>query len=182
MGSDWNAQLRQQLDQHWRSRLRPRLDGLTDDEYFWEPTPQCWSVRPRGTSSARMSAGGGDMLIDWAYPAPDPAPVTTIAWRLGHIIVGVLGVRVARHFQGVPMDYLRHEYAGSAAEALAQLEAGYAAWTAGVAALGEEGLLRPSGEEGYADDTMAALILHINREVIHHGAEIALLRDLYLRR
>jgi len=24
-----------------------------------------------------------------------------------------------------------------------------------------------------------ALILHINREVIHHGAEIALLRDLF---
>jgi hypothetical protein len=26
---------------------------------------------------------------------------------------------------------------------------------------------------------MAALILHIHREVIHHGAEISLLRDLY---
>jgi hypothetical protein len=28
---------------------------------------------------------------------------------------------------------------------------------------------------------MSQLILHINREVIHHGAEIACLRDLYLR-
>jgi len=26
---------------------------------------------------------------------------------------------------------------------------------------------------------MAELVLHINREAIHHGAEIALLRDLY---
>jgi hypothetical protein len=26
---------------------------------------------------------------------------------------------------------------------------------------------------------MAALVLHIHREAIHHGAEIALLRDLY---
>jgi hypothetical protein len=26
---------------------------------------------------------------------------------------------------------------------------------------------------------MAALVLHINREALHHGAEIALLRDLY---
>ena len=25
------------------------------------------------------------------------------------------------------------------------------------------------------------LVLHINRELIHHGAEICLLRDLYLR-
>jgi hypothetical protein len=26
---------------------------------------------------------------------------------------------------------------------------------------------------------MAALVVHINRETLHHGAEIALLRDLY---
>lgn len=29
---------------------------------------------------------------------------------------------------------------------------------------------------------MAAIVLHISREVIHHGAEIALLRDLYANR
>ena len=29
---------------------------------------------------------------------------------------------------------------------------------------------------------MAALVLHISREAIHHGAEIALLRDLYVHR
>ncbi len=29
---------------------------------------------------------------------------------------------------------------------------------------------------------MASLVQHINRELIHHGAEICLLRDLYLRR
>jgi hypothetical protein len=26
---------------------------------------------------------------------------------------------------------------------------------------------------------MATIVLHVNREAIHHGAEIALLRDLY---
>ncbi len=29
---------------------------------------------------------------------------------------------------------------------------------------------------------MAGLVLHINREAIHHGAEIALLRDLWAHR
>jgi hypothetical protein len=29
---------------------------------------------------------------------------------------------------------------------------------------------------------MAALILHISREAIHHGAEVCLLRDLYRAR
>lgn len=27
---------------------------------------------------------------------------------------------------------------------------------------------------------MAELVLHINREMIHHGAEIACIRDLYV--
>jgi hypothetical protein len=29
---------------------------------------------------------------------------------------------------------------------------------------------------------MAGLVLHIHREVIHHGAEVSLMRDLYLRK
>jgi hypothetical protein len=39
----------------------------------------------------------------------------------------------------------------------------------------------PVGEaEGeYAALPYAALVLHINREAIHHMAEVALLRDLY---
>jgi hypothetical protein len=37
-------------------------------------------------------------------------------------------------------------------------------------------------DQPYAGLSMAALVLHIHREVIHHGAEICLLRDLYLRR
>jgi hypothetical protein len=44
----WNSLLREQFDLHWTEQLRPRLDGLTDDEYFWEPAPGCWSVRPGG--------------------------------------------------------------------------------------------------------------------------------------
>ncbi len=48
--------------------------------------------------------------------------------------------------------------------------------------LSEDDLWRPCGpaEGPYADYPMAALVLHINREVIHHGAEIACIRDLYV--
>ena len=50
--------------------------------------------------------------------------------------------------------------------------------------LGADGLTRPCGpaEGPYAEASMAALVLHINREAIHHGAEVALLRDLYRAR
>ncbi|GGN10877.1 hypothetical protein FHR83_003363 [Actinoplanes campanulatus] len=183
MSLDWNRELLDQLDWHWRTHLRPRLDGISDAEYFWEPVPDCWSVRPRGLSATPMAAGTGDHLIDFAMPEPVPAPVTTIAWRLGHLIVGVFGMRNASHFGGPPMDYGSFDYAGTAAEALRQLDEAYARWADGVRGLGGDGLARPCGpaEGPFAEYPMAALVLHINREAIHHGAEIALLRDLHLR-
>ena len=48
--------------------------------------------------------------------------------------------------------------------------------------VGDDGLARPCGpaEGPWADASMAALVLHINREAIHHMAEVAVLRDLYL--
>jgi hypothetical protein len=180
-GIDWNGQLLDQLDWHWQHHLRPRLSGLTDDEYFWEPVEGCWNVQPRGVSTAPIQAGSGAFTIDFALPEPDPPPVTTIAWRLGHVIVGVLGTRASNHFGDRSIDYQTFDYAGTAADALRQLDGVYAAWTGGVRALGTGGLTRPCGrDEGpFADYPMAALVLHISRETIHHGAEILLLRDLY---
>jgi len=34
---DWTATLVDQLTFHWQHQVRARLDGLTDDEYLWEP-------------------------------------------------------------------------------------------------------------------------------------------------
>ena len=184
MDIDWNAELIAQLEWHWEHQLRPRLDGLTDEEYFWEPAAGGWSIRRRGESTAPMVLGSGDFTADFALPPPDPAPVTTIAWRLAHIIMGCFGVRNAAHFGGPPVDYQTFAYAGTAAQALGQLDDAHAAWIKGVRGLGADGLARPSGpaEGPFAEYSMAALVLHIPRQVIHHGAEISLLRDLYLRR
>ncbi len=182
MDIDWNQELLDQLDWHWRGQLRPRLEGLSDDEYFWQPVPGCWSVRRRGETTAPISAGTGKFTIDFAMPEPQPPPLTTIAWRLGHLIVGGLGARIANHFGGAAVDYQTFEYAGTASDALRQLDRAYAAWTDGVRGLGATGLVLACGpaEGPFAEYPMAALVLHINREVLHHGAEIALLRDLYL--
>jgi hypothetical protein len=181
---DWTGQLVRQLQLHWEGQLRPRLEGLTDEEYFWEPAAGAWSVRRRGESTAPVQAGGGAFTIDFAFPQPEPPPVTTIAWRLGHLIVGVFGARVAAHFAGPPAEYPTWEYAGTAAAALRQLDATYGAWTDGVRGLDAAALAAPCGpaEGPWSEHSMAELVLHINREAIHHGAEIALLRDLYRAR
>ena len=181
---DTTGLLAEQLDWHWTNQLRPRLAGLTDQEYFWEPAPGAWTVRPRDPAASGSQPGSGAMTIDWAYPEPVPPPVTTIAWRLGHIIVGCLGARNAAHFGGPACSYDTFLYAATADEALAQLDSAYAGWLAGVRGLDDTGLAQPCGpaEGPWADLPMAALVLHINREVIHHGAEIALLRDLWRAR
>jgi DinB superfamily len=180
---DWNAELAEQLDWHWQNHFRPKLDGLTDEEYFWEPVPGCWSVRPRSASLLRAEdqLGSGDFVFEYVHPEPNPVPVTTIAWRLGHVIVGCLGMRSASHFSGPPMHWSDFSYAGTATEALAQLDSGYQVWIKGVRALGADGLAEPCGpaEGPYAEYSLAALVLHINRECLHHGAEITLLRDLH---
>ena len=66
MEIDWNYQLAEQLDLHWRAALRPRLDGLTDEEYFWEPVAGCWSVRRRGVSTAPIAVGAGEFTFEFA--------------------------------------------------------------------------------------------------------------------
>lgn len=184
---DWHQQLVEQLQWHWDGQLRPRLEGITDDEYHWEPVPDSWDVRPRSDSSAAIQPGSGDWTCDFATPEPVPAPVTTIAWRIAHLVVGVFGARARSHFGaefewGTP-DYESWAYAGSAADGMRQLDATYRGWIDGVRGLTLDDLSRQVGEaEGpFATHSMAELVLHINREAIHHGAEIALLRDLYLR-
>ncbi|TMF68592.1 MAG: DinB family protein [Chloroflexi bacterium] len=57
-------------------RLRLRIRDLTDDEFFWEPVPGCWTVY-------RTASGRWD--YHYAIPDPDPAPATTIAWQIIHL-------------------------------------------------------------------------------------------------
>ena len=178
---DWNRVLTDQLVHHWKYQLRPRLDGLTDAEYTWEPVAGSWNVRPRADAE---QPGSGPFTIDWEFPEPAPPPVTTIAWRIAHVVVGVFQARVASHFGGPPASYDTWPYAGTAAEALEQLDEAYARWTAGVHGLDAAALARPCGaaEGPFAAYPMASLVLHVNRELLHHGAEIALLRDLFANR
>jgi hypothetical protein len=155
------------------NRLRSRVEGLTDDEYFWEPAPGCWSIRP--DAEGKLRRDGASLPIK-------PAPLTTIAWRLTHIIDGLAGERNATWIGVTPTGSLGIDgEAASAAEAVDQLERAYALFRGHVAAADADKLSVPMGEIAgpYADDTRAAFVLHELDELIHHGAEVAALRDLY---
>ncbi|HJB10981.1 MAG TPA: DinB family protein [Candidatus Brachybacterium merdavium] len=182
--------LEEQIDFHYREFMRPRLEGLTDQEYFFDPTGsgEIWTVHPPVPDGqvppGRIQGGAGELVIDFEHPEPVPAPFTTIAWRLGHIIVGVLAARSHSHFDGPAADYFSWEYATTAEEALAQLDRQYERWISGVRTWSAEDLMVPVGpaEGPWAESSRATLVAHINRELIHHLAEVALLRDLYAHR
>lgn len=181
MDRTWTQELCEQLTWQFEQVVRPRLADLTDAEYLWEPVAGCWSIRRRGEAVTPGAAGAGEWVIDWDFPEPNPAPVTTIAWRLGHVTVGVFGMRNATHFGGPPADYQTQVWTPRASEAVTQLEAAYGRWVEGVGAFDDADLARPIGpaEGVFASLPYRALVLHINREAIHHLAEVLLLCDLH---
>jgi hypothetical protein len=180
----WNTQLVDQLEWHWSSFVRPRLDGVDDARYLWEPVPGCWSIRRRADAAAPYVDGPGDTVMEDSWPPPAPAPVTTIAWRMAHIATGVFGARAVNHFGAdglTAWPTAGTDWPLTARGGLDLLDHWHDAWIAGVRSLGEDGLERASGpaEGPFAAEPLATLVLHINREALHHSAEILLLLDLY---
>jgi hypothetical protein len=142
------------FDFAWQ-RLRERMDGLGEDEWRWRPRPDDDRV--------------------------------TLRWRLAHIADLLSEERCARWLGRTPTmpetgeaDLAVTTLVGPTA-ALAAMDAAYADWRAHLAALTDEEFAAPVGPAGghHADATRCAFALHIVDELIHHGAEAALLRDLY---
>jgi hypothetical protein len=152
------------------SRLRYRLDGLSDTEYLWEPVPGVWTVR---------AEHDGWQVDEHRYDL-EPAPVTTIAWRLWHIASDCLASYVYR-LGGWPLEVSDRQWYGRAEPALRTLDEAIAAFHTRITALGEDGAWRPLGPDWgeHRDQPWIALVVHALDEVSHHAAEIALLRDLY---
>jgi hypothetical protein len=181
VAEDWGRLIIGQLEFYWTAHLRPRLEGLTDEEYFWEPVDGCWTLRP---------GADGRYTLDGPWTDADPPPVTTIAWRLLHVGIGCFAIRTSAFFgdgrvpDGADMFDPRHvptDLPGSAGDAVAFLEREYGRWHTAITGLDPAALETPLGPKGgpYANESMAALIVHVNREVMHHGGEIGTLRDLY---
>ncbi|MFF4290715.1 MULTISPECIES: DinB family protein [unclassified Streptomyces] len=166
-----------------------KVGPLTDEEYFWEPVPDCWSVRRRVAGPgprATLLAGTGDWGRDAAsYPHPWPPPFTTLAWRLSHLSE-MLTLR-ADHTNGghalTRDDYL---VSGDAAGAVAAFDAGAAAWRNALLSVDDAALdttgycTYPHGSD--PEEPFIDIVWWVNQELLHHGAEVALLRDLYRAR
>ncbi len=163
---------------------RTRIDGVTDDELNSEPAPASWSVRLRSDATTPDAYGSGDLVLDHDSSA-DPfanMSVSTIAWRVGHLVsmfagrwewtFGDRSIDPADLVDFVPevsmVDRLWHEIDR---------------WATSLEGLTDEQLDEVGfGQYPWGLDPHIAfigIVRWMNRETIHHLAEIALLRDLY---
>jgi hypothetical protein len=167
------------LDFTWK-RLLGRVEGMTDEEYLWEPVPGCWTVR-RGAD--------GRLRPDRGFPPPRPEPFTTIAWIVAHIA----GREPATGQTWPLLVGERPRTVGplpaTAAEARHRLADAHRGWRDALAGIPPASLDVPMAELGdlarsyaagvYAQSTGLALVLHWLDEHIHHAAQIGTIRDLY---
>ncbi len=156
------------------ARLEQRLQGLTDDELLWEPVADAWNLMPDPDRSGT-----------WTYPydfePPQPHPVTTIGWRLVHIAADNW-IYTEHAFGPGLRNFPDLVVAGTAAEVVADWQASRTPVESWLDAATDADLTEP--RPSHLGGVLAAgeVIRILLDEQIHHGAEIALLRDLYLRR
>jgi hypothetical protein len=149
------------------------VEDVADDDCFWEPATPCWSVRLR--EHAGRGWGAGAWVCEDAWPAPDPLPVTTIAWRLAHLGAWT-DVYRAWTFEDRRLDLNEVEVPGDR-DGLVGLV--MTAQDRFIAALDDEPditALRPAHYGPLLP--IHRLASGIAVEHIHHGAEIGVLRDL----
>jgi hypothetical protein len=154
-------------------RLEARMAGLTDAEYLWELVPGCRTVR-RGPDGVLRSDGP-------ARPG-EPDGLTTLAWRLCHI-ADLLRENRNGPWLGRPAPPPRAVEGdpATADSALAELSASHGCWRTILTATTEESPAAPIGPVAghYGEATRRSFVLHVLDELIHHGAEAALMRGLY---
>lgn len=172
--TDWKHELIEQMEFAWSYHFLQRMEGLTDEEYLWEPVADVWTIHP--------GKDGEEPTVD-PQEYPDPAPFTTLAWRIHHM-TDFFTKRWVNHFGDPNSDGSEPPVTLSAAEAMEHLTFAYGRWKNALQSMPESRLSEPCGpaEGPFAEHPFVALVLHISREFIHHSSECCLIRDLYRQR
>lgn len=172
------AMVRGQLEFSWLE-LRDRLRAVDDETFRWEPVPGALSVVRRGTERTPRTLGTGEWVAEWPAGPDEPTP-RTIAWLVAHLTEAVF-----ERWEWTFGEHRRRrtdvEVHGEVGPAVAGLSRWVDAWRAGIAALPDEDVMRVGLSTATPIDAQAPfghLVLHMNREIIHHGAEIMALADL----
>jgi DinB superfamily len=159
-----------QLDTSWEM-LGERLEGMTDEEFLWEAAPGAHTVR-------RVD----DRWVADPSDGPSVGSVRTIAWLAGHIgdACFLRADWTAGHHRLKDREL---EWPGTSDDGVPFMNRGISAWRTALGEMSDEDAMTVgrSRYPGGLDPTLPLIdiVWWQNREVIHHGAEMAFLRDLY---
>ncbi len=164
---------------------RERLAGMTDEEFCWESAAGMWSIRQRADAKTPNAFGSGEYVMDFDRSGDPfaPGPLTTIAWRVGHLLSGFAG-RYEWTFGSRSVDPKEVvEFSTNAEEMISRLFSEIDRWVAAIEAMTDVQLdMVGFGQYPQGLDPQLpfiGIVRWVNREAIHHLAEVALLRDLY---
>jgi hypothetical protein len=179
-----------------RYTLDRALNGLTQDEFEWEPHPGAWGIRRRDECTTRSPTGAADAEwvsdndFDLAMAADRGEvvqPMTTIGWLLNHFgaapgLFAELEI-VAGSTVPTPEGYRRmwaYTIIPTVDDAVTRFTDGWLALAGALRTTTDEMLERDY--EGHpwkrGDRALSALL----NEVSHHGTQICMLRDLFANR
>lgn len=154
--------------------LDERLEGLTDEEYLWEPAPNVLTVRRDGGGS-RPDAFG-------LPPTGEVEPPRTIAWLLGHL-GGGMRLRADYLVGTHRLTEADLPWPVSAAEGVAFMREGLRAWRDGLDQMTDEDLdmVGRSAFPHGLDPTLPLIeiVWWVAKDLVFHAGEIWYVRDLY---
>lgn len=162
------ALLGQEMDEVW-SMLCNWVGGLTDLEFFWEPVPGCWTVHTDEKDH---------WIVDYEKPPPDPPPLTTIAWKLDHLV----SCKIMYHAYAFGEGHLHWEdipVLHTASEAISQLSEAQTKLRTKLDELHDEDLEEMSRTNWGEMWPTWKIFWTMTSHDLQHGAEIGCLRDLY---
>lgn len=128
----------------------------------------------------RMDGLGDD---EWRWQ-PGPDERLTLRWRLEHITECLREERNGPWLGLVAEPGEPRARATDAASALSGADAAFRRWRGQLASVSEEAFGERIGPVagGFGGATRRSFALHVVDELVHHGAEASLLRDLYAAR
>lgn len=153
------------------------FEGLTDDDLHWEPASGMWGMRLKtevSTDRTPDELPPGDYWVDVIRDPPDPVPLTTIAWRIGHLTLGTWNWNAIIAGQEVPPEpAMRHDAAGAlelwreVLDAFVDVAVGFT----------DEQLADKTDAWG-GEVTRSFLVSHVCLEIALHSAEVGTMRHL----
>jgi hypothetical protein len=167
---------------------RERIGSPSAEAFLWEPVPGAWSIRRREENRTPDAMGPGEYVLEFERSGSPfgAGHLTTMAWRVGHLVSGFAG-RYEWTFGGRSADPAGLvDFSPDPDVMFGRLWTEVDRWVAGIEALSDDELDQVGfGQYPWGLDPQLpfiGIVWWVNRETIHHLAEVSLLLDLFEQR